>query len=187
MREKSNIFIVTIIISLIVLFYVFGFQEELSLKSIQDHLEEFKRLNKNYPVRMQLAFIMIYILITSLSIPGAIILTLLSGTLFGIDKGTVLVNLSCTIGATISFFVSRFILREEIYKRFSFKFERLNQKFLREDNGFFLMRPMPVYPFVLVNLLMGLTSIRPWSYVWITFLGMLPGNMISVLAGKNIS
>ena len=170
------------------LFYFLGLHQELKLERIQFRLEELQDFQSKNPATTLSVFMGIYVLITSLSIPGAIILTLLAGTLFGVWKGTFIVTVACTLGATLSFFISRLLLREVVLRRFRNQFFRINQMFVREGNVYlFTLRMIPVSPFVVINLLMGLTPIKPWSYIWITFVGMLPGNFIYVVAGQRLA
>lgn len=133
-------------------------------------------------------FLGVYIFLTSLSIPGAIVLTLLAGAIFGVGNGTLLVSVASTAGASIAFLMSRYLFRESMMKKFERKLRKINRKLEQNGNLYlFTLRLIPVSPYVVVNILMGLTSVRLWTFIWITFLGMLPGNMIYVFAGRKIA
>jgi uncharacterized membrane protein YdjX (TVP38/TMEM64 family) len=186
--RKTRPLILTIIISVIGLIYLSEINEVLTLENVKTRLRDLELMNRNYPRLTMVLFTGLYIMITSLSIPGAIVLTLLAGALFGVMVGTLLVTLSCTIGATIAFFLSRFLFRETIFYRFRTHYLKINQRFIQKGNSYlFTLRLIPASAYVVINLLMGLTSINPWSFIWITFTGMLPGNLIYVFAGERIS
>lgn len=130
----------------------------------------------------------VFILITSLSIPGAIVLTLLSGVIFGVLPGTIIVLVAGTIGATIAFLYSRYIFGDMFREKFRDKHQAMENKFNENGNAYlFTLRMIPVSPFVVINILMGLTPIRLWNYIWITFVGMFPGTLMYVYAGKEMA
>lgn len=170
------------------LFYATGTYKYLELSNIQRNLEYIRIFNQTNPVLMVSFFMMAYISITALSIPGAIVLTLLSGAIFGVETGTILVSLASTIGATIAFLMSRYLFQESMMKKFHHTFISINEKFKESGSTYlFTLRLIPVSPFVVINILMGLTSIRLWSFIWITFVAMVPGNLVYVYAGRKIA
>lgn len=127
-------------------------------------------------------------MITSLCIPGAIVLTLLAGALFGIYLGTFLVSVAATLGATFSFLLSRYVFRDYLILRFERKYNKINSYFEKKGNTYlFALRLFPASPFVVINLLMGLTKIKIINFSIITFVSMLPGNIIYVYAGLKLS
>jgi uncharacterized membrane protein YdjX (TVP38/TMEM64 family) len=130
---------------------------------------------------------LIYIVATALSLPGAVILTLAGGALFGLVTGTIVISFASTIGATLACMVSRFLLRDWVQKRFGDKLQRINEGMEREG-GFYLftLRLIPVFPFFVINLAMGLTRIKLSTYYLISQLGMLPATLVYVNAGKEL-
>ena len=154
------------------------------LSSQQDVLTEFYLENKFIAIGLYLS---IYTLLTAFSIPGSSIMTLTGGAVFGLILGTALASLASTIGATIAFLISRFIARDYIQNKFTKQVDIVN-KCVEEDGGLclFSARVIPAFPFFIVNLLMGLTSIRTFTFFWVSQLGMLPTTFVYVNAGTEL-
>lgn len=133
-------------------------------------------------------YFMIYILVTTMSLPGAAALTLLGGSLFGLMQGIILVSLASTCGATFAYLISRFLFRESIEKKFKNKFKTFNKGIEKEGLFYlFTLRLIPAFPFFIVNLLAGLTSIKIVPYALVSQIGMLPGTFVYVNAGTKLS
>jgi uncharacterized membrane protein YdjX (TVP38/TMEM64 family) len=133
-------------------------------------------------------FMTIYIGATALSLPGAAILTLAAGALFGLLEGTILVSFASTIGATLAFLTSRFLLRDWVQAKFRDKLKTINQG-IKEEGSFYLftLRLVPVVPFFIINLVMGLTKIRTLTFFFVSQIGMLAGTLVYVNAGTQLS
>jgi len=133
-------------------------------------------------------FFALYVLVTALSIPGAAVMTLAAGALFGLAAGTVLVSFASTLGATLAFLVARFLLRDSLRARFRGRLEAIDAG-IRRDGGFYLftLRLVPLFPFFLINLLAGLTALRTWTFFWVSQLGMLPATVVYVFAGTQLA
>ncbi len=130
----------------------------------------------------------IYILVTSLSLPGAAVMTLLGGALFGLGVGTIVVSFASTIGATFACFVSRYLLQNWVQGKFGDKLKTVNEGVEKEGLFYlFTLRLIPVFPFWMINLVMGLTKMRLRTFYWVSQLGMLPGTMVYVNAGKELA
>lgn len=184
----KRIWLVLIILSLISAFYLSGAYQHFSLENIQHHLKDLKEFKQQQPVYFFTLYFGIYFLLTALSIPGTIVLTLLSGAIFGVIPGTIFAVCASTLGASMSFLTSRYLFRDYIRHKYSRRFHKFNSAF--EEKGLsylFTLRLIPVSPFVFINLMMGLTTIRLFTFIWVTFVGMLPGTFVYVLAGKEIS
>ena len=155
------------------------------LKARQAELQEWTRANLWLAL---LLFFAGYVLVTALSIPGAVIMTLAAGALFGLLAGTVLVSFASTIGATLAFLVARFLLREPLRARYGERLKAFDAG-IERDGAFYLftLRLVPVFPFFLINLLAGLTALRTWTYFWVSQLGMLPGTVVYVYAGTQLA
>ena len=184
----KKIFFILFLLTLIFFFYFFGGSDFLTFEYVKVHLEEFILASKLNPVWVQFIFFLAYVTLTSLSIPGSIVLTILAGAVFGTFKGVILVNLAGTIGATLAFLISRFLMRNFITAKLHKQFIVINRN-LKKDGILFLLslRLIPVSPFVVINLTLGLSKIKVWTFFWTTFLGMIPGNIIYVYAGLKIS
>lgn len=184
----KKIVLIVFISSLILGIYFSGIYRLITFENIKTNLELIKEYYASNPLAFTAQFVGVYVLITSLSIPGAIVLTLLSGAIFGVVTGTLIVGLASTTGATIAFLYSRYIFRDFFRERFKDKLHNFDKRFKEEGNRyFFSIRMVPVSPFVVINILMGLTPIKLWNYIWITFVGMFPGTLVYVYAGRKMS
>ncbi len=140
------------------------------------------------PIAAALLFTLLYILATALSLPGAALLTLVAGAVFGLVWGTLLVSIASTVGATLAFLMARFLMRDWVQGRFGEKIRAMNQR-VEQDGAFYLftLRLVPVFPFFVINLAMGLTPIRTWTFFWVSQLGMLAGTLVYVNAGTQLA
>lgn len=176
------------IVFIISLFYYMGWHHYLDFQYVKLNLDEFRQYYQDHPFKVIGIFTAGYLFLTAFSIPGSIVLTILSGAIFGTFYGVVLVSLSGTVGATVAFLSSRYLLSDYLNKKYHRQFMRINRNLERDGILYlFTLRFIPVSPFVIINLVMGLTSLNLWTYIWTTLLGMIPGNWIYVYAGKKIS
>ncbi len=184
---KKKIIIVILVICLIALFRIFNLGDYLSLAYIKESQHKFELLYSENRIPVIAGYMATYILVTSLSLPGATVMGLAAGALFGLLTGTIIVSFASTIGATIACFASRFILRDWIQNRFGDKLKTVN-KGIDEEGPFYLftLRLIPLFPFWLINLVMGLTKMPLKTYYWVSQIGMLPGTMVFVNAGKEL-
>lgn len=183
----QKIVIIIIIIGLIAAFKIFNLGDYLTLSYIKESQEKFQLLYSEHRVTVIAGFMAIYILVTSLSLPGAAIMTLAGGALFGLIVGTILISFASTIGATIACFVSRFILRDWIQGKFGDKLKTINEGIEKEGSFYlFTLRLIPIFPFWLINLVMGLTKMPLRTFYWVSQLGMFPGTIVYVNAGKEL-
>jgi uncharacterized membrane protein YdjX (TVP38/TMEM64 family) len=184
----NKIIIVVTIIALIAVFRIFDLQQYLTLSYIKESRERFALLYAMHRISVIAVYMVIYILASTLSLPGAVILTLAGGALFGLWTGTIVVSLASTIGATLACFVSRFILRDWVQKKMGDKLRAVNKGIEREGPFYlFTLRLIPVFPFWLINLLMGLTKMPLRTFYWISQIGMLPATVIYVNAGRELA
>ncbi|MBS3929336.1 MAG: FAD-dependent oxidoreductase [Sphingomonadales bacterium] len=156
-----------------------------ALKAQQAAIDQFYRAN---PLLVLAAFFLIYVTLTALSVPGAAIMTLAAGAVFGVATGTVLVSFASSIGATLAFLGSRYLFRDAVQARFGAQLRGINEGVAR-DGAFYLfsLRLVPVFPFFAINLLMGLTPIRTWTYYWVSQVGMFLGTVVYVNAGTQLA
>jgi pyruvate/2-oxoglutarate dehydrogenase complex dihydrolipoamide dehydrogenase (E3) component/uncharacterized membrane protein YdjX (TVP38/TMEM64 family) len=186
--SKSKLLLIVAVIAAIGAFFYFDLGRYASLdyfKSEQAAIQTYYQAN---PAQTAIAFFVIYVIATALSFPGAAILTLVAGAIFGLLWGTVLVSFASSIGATLAFLASRFLLRDGIQKRFGDKLKSINDGVAKEG-GFYLftMRLVPAFPFFVINLVMGLTSIKTRTFYWVSQLGMLAGTVVYVNAGQQLA
>lgn len=176
------------IILLIVLFKILGLEQYLTLSYIKEQQVHFARLYTENKVMVIAVYMLIYIVVTALSIPGAAVMTLAGGGLFGLVTGTIVVSFASTIGATCACIVARYLLRDWVQGRFGDKLAKINEGMAKEG-GFYLfsLRLVPIFPFFVINLVMGLTPIRIVTYFWVSQLGMLPATIVFVNAGKELA
>jgi dihydrolipoamide dehydrogenase len=189
MKPKwSKIILLLAIVLLAYLFYAFDLQQYFTLshlKSRQQAVENYYADNKALTMGGYMA---LYIAVTALSLPGATIMTLAGGALFGLWAGLLMVSFASTIGATLAFLVSRFLLRDYVQNKFGGKLKAVNESF-RKDGPFYLftLRLVPVFPFFVINLVMGLTPIRTVMFYIVSQVGMLPGTFVYVNAGTMLA
>lgn len=184
----KKIVIVVCIIAAVVSFFFFDLNTVLTLENIKVHQGQLIELRDSAPLMVSFVYFSLYVLVTALSLPGAVIMTLAGGGLFGLAWGFVLISFASTIGATLAFLVSRYLLRETVQKRFGDKLRAINRGVEREGTFYlFTLRLVPVFPFFLINILMGLTPIKTWSFYWVSQLGMLAGTLVYVNAGTQLA
>ncbi len=166
----------------------FGLADALTLETLKTRQAEFDALFAARPSVLLGGFFLLYVAVTALSLPGAAILTLAAGALFGLVTGTILVSFASTAGATLAFLSSRYLFRDSIQKRFGARLKPINDG-IAKDGAFYLftLRLVPVFPFFLVNLLMGLTSMKARTFAWVSQVGMLAGTIVYVNAGTELA
>lgn len=184
----KKLIIVLVIIGAVIGFFAFDLNQLLTLENIKSNQAEFQQWRDSAPVLVSLLFFTAYVVITALSLPGAAIMTLAAGGLFGLAWGFVIVSFASTIGATLAFLVSRYLLRDSVQKRFGDRLGPLNKGIEREGAFYlFTLRLVPIFPFFLINILMGLTPIKTFTYYWVSQLGMLAGTVVFVNAGTQLA
>jgi len=171
-----------------VLFYVLGLADYLTLDGIKTQQAALQGYVSTNPILTVAVFMAAYVAMTALSLPSAVLLTLLAGALFGAVWGTVIVSFASTIGATLAMLVARYVLRDGLQARYGKQLMPINEGFAKEGAFYlFALRLVPVVPFFMVNLLMGLLPIRTITYFWVSQLGMLPGTAVYVYAGTALA
>ena len=184
----KKIFILLLIIGLVVLFYVFDLDQSLTFENIKKNQSLFNQHYQSQPLKTLGLFFLGYVLLTGLSLPGAAILTLLAGALFGLVTGTILVSLASTIGSCLSFLLSRFLAKDWLQKKYSSQLKVFNEGVNKEGSFYlFTLRLIPIFPFFLINIIMGLTPMKLKSYFAVSWLGMLPGTFVFILAGTQLA
>ncbi|MGE6407289.1 MULTISPECIES: FAD-dependent oxidoreductase [unclassified Psychrobacter] len=151
-------------------------------------MAQFNDYKAQSPLLIIGGFFLLYVIVTALSLPGAAILTLAAGALFGLVQGLLVASFASSIGATIAFLASRYLLRDTIKQRFPERLAAIDAG-VEKEGGFYLftLRLVPIFPFFLINLLMGVTSIKTWTYYWVSQIGMLAGTFVFVNAGTQLA
>ncbi|MEH6649751.1 MAG: FAD-dependent oxidoreductase [Motiliproteus sp.] len=183
--QKIALFIV--FMTLAALFFVFDLQQLFSLEYFKQNQADFKQSLELNPYMTGGGFFLIYVLVTALSLPGAAVMTLAAGALFGFGWGLLLVSFASSIGATIAFIVSRYLFRGGLERRFGNQLQSINEG-IERDGAFYLftLRLVPIFPFFVINLVMGLTHLRTLTFYWVSQIGMLAGTMVFVNAGTQL-
>lgn len=173
---------------IIVVFFYFEGHKILTLESLKSNHITLKMWTEQNILLSVFVFFLIYVLSTALSLPGAAILTLASGGLFGLSLGTLISSFASSIGAGFAFLGARYFLKDWVQSKFKSSFEKINEGIKNEGAYYlFTLRLTPVFPFFLVNLIMGLTSMKFWTYFFVSQIAMLPGTIIYVNAGTQIA
>lgn len=186
-KTANRLLIILLIVAAVLLFKFLNLGDYFSIAYIKASREKFESLYAAHRFPVIAVFMAVYILVTSLSLPGAAVLTLAGGALFGLWTGTVVVSFASSIGATLACFVARFVLRDWVQRRFGGKLGRVNEG-IQSEGAFYLftLRLVPVFPFWLINLVMGLTRMPLRTFYWVSQIGMLPGTIVYVNAGREL-
>lgn len=183
----QRLLIVVLIIVAVVLFKVLGLGQYLTLDYLKASQDTFAQLYASHRLSVIAVYMAVYITVTALSLPGAAVMTLAGGAMFGFWIGFLAVSFASTIGATLACFVARFLLRDWVQTKFGEKLSSINRG-IEKEGAFYLfsLRLVPIFPFFVINLAMGLTSMKLWTFYWVSQIGMLPGTMVYVNAGKEL-
>lgn len=183
---RKTLFLCALLGAFLMTFFILP-PDTLSLAGIKTHQQTLLSYVARAPLRSALIFFALYVAVSALSIPGAAVLTLLGGALFALWEGAVLVSFASTLGATLAMLASRYLLRDWVQRRFARQMTTVNAGMARDGAGYlFALRLMPLFPFFLVNLLMGLTRITVRRYWWVSQLAMLPATVIFLNAGREL-
>lgn len=186
-EHLKKLIIVLVVVVLAGLFFLFDLNQYLTLSHLKASRASFQALFLAHPVAVIGSYALFYILVVALNLPGAAIMTLAGGTLFGFVPGTIVVSFASSIGATLACFVARYLFQDMVQNRFRDRLQKVNQG-IEHEGGFYLftLRLIPVVPFFVINLVMGLTRFPLLRFYWVSQLGMLPGTMVYVNAGKQL-
>ena len=172
----------------IALFFGMGLDQYLTLGALKESQGKFAAMLEQSPWQVTFFSFVLYVVVVALSLPGATIMGLAAGALFGLWYGTLLVSFASTIGATLAFLTSRYLLRDFVQHRFGGKLKAINEGMAKDGALYlFMLRLVPAFPFFLINLLMGLTQIHTRTFYWVSQLGMLAGTLVYVNAGTQLA
>lgn len=183
----SRLLLLGFIAVLIAAFFAFDLQNYLTLETLKAQRASIEIYRSNHPGLVVAIYALIYIVVTGLSLPGAAILTLAGGAIFGLLWGTVIVSFASSIGATLAFLAARFLFRDAVKSRFGERLKAIDVGVAKEGALYlFTLRLVPVFPFFVINLAMGLTNIKTQTFYWVSQVGMLAGTIVYVNAGTQL-
>src|SRR3990172_2729188 len=184
----KKLLLVLLAAMLIGAFFLTDLYRLLSLQALKAGMDQFEASRAAAPLLMAGLFFVFYVLVTGLSLPGAAVMTVAAGALFGLWWGTLIVSFASSLGALLAFLVARYVLRDSVQSRFGNRLQAINAG-MAKDGAFYLftLRLVPVFPFFLINLLMGLTPIRAGTFYWVSQAGMLAGTLVYVNAGTQLA
>ena len=186
--NKNKLILLVAVAAVVTAFFAFDLGRYFTLDFFKSQQAAIDAYVSARPVQSGLLFFLIYVVVTGLSLPGALIMTLVAGAIFGLLWGTVIVSFASSIGATLAFLASRFVLRDWVQGRFGDKLKPINAGVEKEGSFYlFALRLVPAFPFFVINLVMGLTPLRTWAFYWVSQLGMLAGTIVYVYAGTQLS
>jgi len=186
--SKSRLYLLILIALLIGAFFYFDLQQLLTLEKLKSQQETIVSYRNDHPLLATVIYALVYIAVTGLSLPGASILTLAGGAVFGLAWGTLIVSFASSIGATLAFLAARFLFRDTVNARFGHQLKEIDAGVAR-DGAFYLftLRLVPLIPFFVINLLMGLTVLKTRTFYWVSQVGMLAGTLVYVNAGTQLA
>lgn len=184
----KRLLIIAALAALVAAYFFFGLGDYLTVEGIKQVAGDVGAYYERNPAQVIAGFFLIYVAVAAASLPGAAVMTLAAGALFGVLVGTIIVSFASTLGATLAFLASRYVLRDGIEARFGERLRTVNQG-LESDGAFYLftIRMIPLFPFFVVNLVMGLTRIGTWTFAWVSQVGMLLGTIVYVNAGTQLA
>ncbi|MBL8414397.1 MAG: TVP38/TMEM64 family protein, partial [Propionivibrio sp.] len=188
MNKAPRLLLIALLIVLITAYFGFGLERFLSLDYFKSQQAAIETWRAAQPMTAALIFFVTYVAVTGLSLPGAAVMTLVGGAVFGLLWGLLLVSFASSVGATLAFLASRFLLRDWVQQHFGERLRAINSGVDREG-GFYLftLRLVPVFPFFVINLLMGLTPLKTRTFYWVSQVGMLAGTLVYVNAGTQLA
>jgi pyruvate/2-oxoglutarate dehydrogenase complex dihydrolipoamide dehydrogenase (E3) component/uncharacterized membrane protein YdjX (TVP38/TMEM64 family) len=186
--SRTKLLVAAIIALAIAAFFASGAHRHLTFENVKAQQAAIQAWYEAHPWQAFAGFFALYVAVTGLSLPGATVMTLAAGAIFGLLRGTVLASFASVIGATIAFLASRFVLRDWVQARFTSRLHGINEG-IRKEGAFYLftLRLIPLVPYFVINLAMGLTPIRAWTFFWVSQLGMLAGTIVFVNAGTQLA
>lgn len=186
--DKKKIIVLLVIVAVVAAWIGFGGADYLNFATIKAKQAEWMALYQDNPFIVIGVYFAVYVLVTGLSLPGAAVMTLLAGALFGVVVGTIVVSFASTIGATLAFLVARYLARDAVQQRFAKQLTTINRG-VEKEGAFYLftLRLVPVFPFFLINIVMALTPIKAWQFYWVSQVGMFAGTIVYVNAGTQLA
>jgi len=186
-NSASRNFLVLLIVALVAAFFIFDLGQYLTLEYLKSQRQSFLDYYDANTALTLAVYFGLYVAVAALSLPGATVMTLAGGAVFGLATGLLVISFASTIGATLAFLISRFVLRDFVQTKFKDKLKAINDGVEREGDFYlFTLRLIPLFPFFVINLVMGLTPMKAWRFYLVSQIGMLPGTIVFVNAGSQL-
>jgi len=187
-QRTSRLLLLAVVVILATAFFAFDLQRVFTLAEIKARQQEFAIFYTAHRALTIALYFLLYVAVTALSLPGATVMTLAGAALLGFWPALFTISFASTVGATLAFLVSRFLLRDWVQGKFGDKLKAVNAGIAR-DGAFYLftLRLVPYFPFFIINPVMGLTPMRTRTFYWVSQIGMLPGTMVYVNAGTQLA
>jgi pyruvate/2-oxoglutarate dehydrogenase complex dihydrolipoamide dehydrogenase (E3) component/uncharacterized membrane protein YdjX (TVP38/TMEM64 family) len=186
--SRTRLLVVAVFVAALIAFFAAGGQRYFTFENLKAQQAALDAWREMHPWQTALGFFALYIAFTSLSLPAASIMTLLAGAIFGLGWGVLIVSFASAIGATIAMLAARFVLRDWVQARFGAQLRGVNRG-IEKEGAFYLftLRLIPAVPYFLINLAMGLTPIRTWTFYWVSQVAMFPATVLYVNAGTQLA
>lgn len=185
---KTKIIIVSFIAALIASFFIFDLGQYLNLEYLKQQKDSLNTLYNNNPVLVSAVFFLVYLMVAAFALPAAALLTVAAGAILGFWNGLFIVSFASSIGATIAFLLTRYLFHDAIEAKFGDRLAAINSGIEREGAFYvFGLRLVPLFPFVVVNSVLGLTKLKTWTFYWSSQIGMLAGTAVFVNAGTQLA
>lgn len=183
-----RITLLALVAAAVAAFFYFDLGQYVSFEALQSGRDSLQQWVTDNPWRASFYFFSAYVAVAALSLPGAAIMTLAGGAMFGLGWGFALVSFASAVGATLAMLIARKVAGEWVQERYANQLQAINDG-LEKDGGFYLfsLRMVPLFPFFVINLVMGLTRIPAFTFYWISQLGMVPGTLVFVFAGTQLA
>src|SRR4051812_25544188 len=186
--RKSRLLVLLVLAAALAVFFASGAHRYFTFENIKAQQAMLEGWYRAHPTQTVAGFFALYVAVTSVSIPGAAVLTLVGGAIFGLGLAALIVSFGAALGATIAFTLSRFVLRDWVRSRYAAALERIDRGVQKEGALYlFTLRLIPAVPYFLINLVLGLTAMRAWTFYWVSQLGMLPGTLVYANAGTQLA
>lgn len=184
---NARVLVTLLVLAIAVSFFVLDLGQYLTLDYLKSQRQSFLDFYAANQLITLAAYFALYILITALSLPGALVISLAGGAVFGLATGLVVISFASSIGATLAFLIARFVLRDVVQNKFQDKLAAINAGVKKEGDFYlFTLRLIPLFPFFVINLVMGLTPMKVWRFYLVSQIGMLPGTIVFVNAGSQL-
>jgi uncharacterized membrane protein YdjX (TVP38/TMEM64 family) len=186
--KPSKMLLLFVLVAFIAAFFILDLQHYLTLDALKSQQSKIESYRNVHPALAVAIYGLLYVAVTGLSLPGAAVLTLAGGAVFGLLWGTLIVSFASSMGATLAFLAARFLFRDAVKARFGERLQALDEG-VNRDGAFYLftLRLVPLFPFFMINLAMGLTALRTWAFYWVSQVGMLAGTLVYVNAGTQLA
>lgn len=184
----KKLILLTILLAAVGAYFLFDLGQYFTLEQLKSQRAVLESYRSENPILVAALYLLTYVIVTALSLPGAALMTLTGGAVFGVFWGTVLANIGATVGATCAFLIARFVIGTWVQEKFGKRITAINNG-IEKDGAFYLfsLRLVPIFPFFVINVVMGLTKIRIWTFFWVSQIGMIAGAAVYANAGTQLA